>query len=58
MEFLFNGQWLDESDEGEPFSRACLAQRWHVFLRVHSVTKNFTGIIFRSLAGALKNREI
>ena len=42
----------------ERHSRACLAQQRHVFLRGHSITKNFTGIIFRGLAGALENREI
>ena len=42
----------------ERHSRACLAQRRCVFLRRRSLTKNFAGIIFRGLAGALENRKI
>ena len=57
MEFLFSGQWLDESNEGAPFSSlSCPATA--VFLRGRSLTKNLAGIIFRGLAGALENCEI
>ena len=40
MEFLFSGQWLDESNEGAPFSSlSCPATA--VFLRGRSLTKKF-----------------
>ena len=56
-EFLFSGQWLDKINAGVPFSSLpCPAMvRVLVWAQPH---KNFAGIIFRGLAGALENREI
>ena len=49
--------WTKVTPEGVPFSSLSCPKTAHV-LAWAQPHKNFTGIIFRSLAGALKNHEI